>query len=254
MTTRFQNLETAVRGRQAEYLFEMSRGDDVIQLRVVRRRRKTMGLYVEKDRLPELRVPVNCAWRDIETFLASRHDWIRRAEAELRSRYTRPADDYRPGGQVCFLGRFLALDVTRSRHQLVEREGDRLVIGSRQPGDPACLERQVRGWLRRQAESLFPERIAQVNRCFTDQIEPTGLVIRKMKSRWGSCSSQGELCLNLLLVKEGLPQIDFVVAHELCHLRHFAHNARFYGLMDKVMPDWRAREALLGGRHGAGAL
>ena len=67
-----------------------------------------------------------------------------------------------------------------------------------------------------------------------------------MKARWGSCSSAGEICLNLLLMKAGLQQIDFVIAHELCHLTHFAHNASFYALLDEVMPDWKEREVLLG--------
>jgi predicted metal-dependent hydrolase len=66
-----------------------------------------------------------------------------------------------------------------------------------------------------------------------------------MKSRWGSCSSEGEVCFNLLLMQAGLPQIDFVIAHELCHIRHFAHNASFYALLEEVMPDWKEREILL---------
>ncbi len=233
-------------GRTSEYLYEIKRQHTAIHVRVVRRRRKSMALYVEKGVLPELRVPTNCAWRDIHSFLGSKFDWIVAAESELASRTTAPRNDYTAGGKVSYLGRRMPLVLAKSRFNVVEADNTSIYVSCTNPSSPVAVEKQIIHWYRRQAEALFPERIQVVGGFFTSRIDPSLVTVRKMKARWGSCSSTGEICLNLLLMKAGLPQIDFVIAHELCHLRHFAHNGRFYALMDEVMPDWKDQEVLLG--------
>lgn len=205
-----------------------------------------MAIHVEKGEIPELRVPLNCAWLEIHHFLATKFEWIIQARKELASRVSAPKNHYEPGGEISYLGKRLKLSLVKSRIAVVEPEEDRLYISCSQPGNPDIVERQVHQWYRREAETLFAERICAMNQRFSDNINPGELSIRKMKARWGSCSSKGDICLNLFLVRAALPQIDFVIAHELCHLRHFAHNDKFYRLMDEVMPDWRSREIVLG--------
>ncbi len=239
-------LDRLAGGRQSEYLLRLQRAGREIRVRINRRRRKTLALYAEKGKMTELRAPINCAWRDIHEFLESRFDWILDAEEELAQRKTTPADSYGQGGDICYLGSRYPLELVRSRHRVVDLQDEKLLVSCSQPGNEARVRALVLDWYRRQAEALIPGRMALLNRHFDDDIRPKGFVHRKMKARWGSCSSQGEICLNLLLIREGLPQIDFVIAHELCHLRHFAHNAEFYSLLDQVMPDWREREAILG--------
>ncbi len=205
-----------------------------------------MAIYVEKGETPELRVPLNCPWREIDYFLSAKLDWIIRARDELATRQSAPMNSYEPGGEISYLGTRLKLTLAKSRIAVVEPQENRLYVSCTQPSKPAVVERQVHNWYRREAESLFSRRIHDLNQRFSDDINPGGLTIRKMKARWGSCSTRGDICLNLFLIRAALPQIDFVIAHELCHLRHFAHNDQFYGLMDEVMPDWREREILLG--------
>ena len=62
-----------------------------------------------------------------------------------------------------------------------------------------------------------------------------------MKTRWGSCRARGAITLNLKLMQVPKPYIDYVIAHELCHLVEHNHSPRFYALLDRVMPDWRER-------------
>jgi predicted metal-dependent hydrolase len=233
-------------GQQSEYLLRLTTMNQAIDVQVVRRRRKTMAIYVEKDVQTQLRVPTNCPWSDIHQFLRNKFDWVLRAQRELASREVAPANVYENGGEISFLGKRYQLELTKSRYRIVERGDNTLYVSCTNPGSCGAVEKQVLDWYRREAEQLFSESIEAVNPLFNDSIRSKGLSIRKMKARWGSCSSNGDICLNLLLVKEAPPQIDFVVAHELCHLRHFAHNNAFYGLLDAVMPDWRGVEALLG--------
>jgi len=66
-----------------------------------------------------------------------------------------------------------------------------------------------------------------------------------MKKRWGSCSKQKGIILNTELVKAPSHTIDYVVMHELCHLKHYNHGKAFYRLLNSVMPDWRERKKRL---------
>lgn len=67
------------------------------------------------------------------------------------------------------------------------------------------------------------------------------ITIRAMRSRWGSCSARGRITLNVKLIKVPKTYIDYVIFHELCHLAEPYHNARYYELLDRVLPDWRER-------------
>jgi predicted metal-dependent hydrolase len=71
------------------------------------------------------------------------------------------------------------------------------------------------------------------------------LKIRAMRSRWGSLSPRTGMCLNLLLIHAPLAAIEYVVVHELCHLRYRGHGKGFYGVLESVLPDWRARKKCL---------
>ena len=66
-----------------------------------------------------------------------------------------------------------------------------------------------------------------------------------MRSQWGSCSLSGRISLNTHLVKTPPRLAEYVVLHELCHLRHHDHSPRFYALMERYMPDWRVRRSEL---------
>ena len=66
-----------------------------------------------------------------------------------------------------------------------------------------------------------------------------------MKRRWGSCTKDGAILLNLLLIQASPRCIEYVITHELCHLIHHNHNAGFFRLLDRVMPDWRERKRKL---------
>lgn len=77
-------------------------------------------------------------------------------------------------------------------------------------------------------------------------VHPTRIDYRKMKSRWGSCQpSTGRICINIVLALYPPECLEYVVLHELCHLIVPGHGADFHALMDKLMPDWKARRAKL---------
>ncbi len=73
------------------------------------------------------------------------------------------------------------------------------------------------------------------------------LIVRRIKTRWGSCSKNGTILLNTELIKAPVDCIDYVITHELCHLRIHEHTSAFYRLLSRCMPDWERRKARLEG-------
>jgi predicted metal-dependent hydrolase len=110
-----------------------------------------------------------------------------------------------------------------------------------------AIEKQIKAWYRAEASVVFAERLALAY----EQVKHLGIPpvqswnIRKMKTRWGSCRRSGKITLNKTLIKLPLPIIDYVIIHELCHLKEFNHGKGFYQLMSQALPDWyERREAL----------
>ena len=107
----------------------------------------------------------------------------------------------------------------------------------------AQIRDAVQSWLQRQARRVFEERC----RHFAAQlgVRCTRLSLSSAQTRWGSASASGAIRLNWRLIHFALPTIDYVVAHELAHLRHMDHSPRFWDVVRSVTPDYeRAREAL----------
>jgi len=85
----------------------------------------------------------------------------------------------------------------------------------------------------------FRERLAECQRRFSrpDEYEPNGLVIRQLAQRWGSMTPGGKLILNRALIRSSVDAIDYVITHELRHMRHNHHGPEFFRLLERVMPD-----------------
>jgi len=112
-----------------------------------------------------------------------------------------------------------------------------------QPLD-AATKKQYRAQLLEQ----LPPLIARYEQAL--DVSVASFNLRHMKTRWGSCHRhRRHICFNLELAKHSLSQLEYVVAHELAHLRVVAHNQHFYALLDTVMPDWRERKKALSHGH-----
>jgi len=114
---------------------------------------------------------------------------------------------------------------------------------------PAALRSALRAWLMRVARQRLEPRVAAVAaRC---GVRYTKVAIRRQRSRWGSCSVRGTISLNTCLLFQRPEVVDYLVVHELTHVRHMNHSARFWQAVERHCPGWRAldRELLDGWRH-----
>ena len=101
----------------------------------------------------------------------------------------------------------------------------------------------LEAWFRREAARLLPERAWPLARCLG--VLPARFVIRDQKTRWGSCSSRGTISLNWRVVLLTPDLADYVLVHELCHLRHLDHSQRFWSMVARLLPDHAERRRRL---------
>lgn len=227
-------------------------GDELIGYEVVERPgRRTLGIEVHPDGRVLALVPVNCQASVVEQKLRLRSGWISRQLA-LFSRYERGAAQphYVSGESHRYLGRQYRLCVAPndpdSRSDRVRLlRGELLVAG---PGrlPPVRVKELLRRWYLQRAREVFSD---VLDACFhvwaRRGYEPPRIVVRDMRSRWGSLSPAGQMTLNSRLVQVPRRCIEYVIVHELCHLMHRNHGPAFISLLGLVMPDWQARKERL---------
>ncbi|MEX0730033.1 MAG: SprT family zinc-dependent metalloprotease [Aquisalimonadaceae bacterium] len=206
-------------------------------------RRKTLGLYLSRSNGIEVRAPGGCPAGIIRGFVEGRAAWLSRNLQRIAAAPLPPR--WEDGAEHLLLGEAVRLRVTEGRRAAVSVNGAELMVSVTEH-TPERVEAAVRAWYRRYARELFQ---ASLNQWFPalglPERQRPPLKIRAMRRRWGSCASHGGINLNLWLVRAPRPCVDYVVVHELCHLREFNHGPGFHALMDRVMPDWRQhREAL----------
>lgn len=205
---------------------------------IVRSQRRTVAIQIHPDKRIELKVPLLYNIDEVEPFLVKHHRWIfNRLDApEKKSREPKKFVD----GEIhYFLGNQYPLRIIISPKNTVEFRDDTIIVYAKYNVSDliaVLLER----WYYQQAHQVFQEiSIPLMKQMKKYNVFPQSFTIKKMKTRWGSCSSKGSINLNLDLIK--LPEgcIKAVILHELCHLVHIHHSKEFYALMTAEMPDWK---------------
>lgn len=221
--------------------------DEGFEYVVKRQRRKTIALHVLDDATVEVRAPRWVPQVELAAFVEARLEWvIEQRRAALDKRASRPR--FVHGQQHYFLGRRYPILLSHAARSSVQWEGAGISIGTPFLNDSRRIEDTLMRWYRQQADEVFEERLFACFESFPDWFQDKypmpAVKIRKMRRRWGSCSSKGDITLNLQLVKMPLNCIDYVICHELCHLEVFHHGRAFYSLLAQVIPDWKQREVL----------
>jgi predicted metal-dependent hydrolase len=207
-------------------------------------RRRTLVLYVMTDGSVEARVPMGTPEAKVVSFVEARAGWVVKTRARQLERL-RWQVAVEPGAQLWLLGEQRRLRLETGGAFAVALAPEEMVVSVRDPFNLPLLARQLDGWYREQAAQKFGERLPACCTLFPQLDAPPPLRLRKMRRRWGSCNRRGVVTLNTELVKLPPSLIDYVIVHELCHLFEFNHGPRFYRLMERALPDWKQREAML---------
>jgi predicted metal-dependent hydrolase len=199
---------------------------------LLRAQRRTLTIVVESGAV-EVRAPRWTPLAEIEGFIRDKEPWISRRVEEAR-RKPRPFA-WLAGERLPVLGESLRIVVTPGGPPgEVRRVDDHLEVGL--PGDTGgpALRDAVLEWLCREAKHLFKQRIT----LYAPRLgvpEPE-LRLSNARTQWGSCSARGRVLLNWRLIHVPVRLIDYVVAHELAHLRELNHSRRFWALVENAYP------------------
>ena len=229
-------------------------GEHDVGYELRRGRRRTIGFAVGPDGL-SVSAPRWVGVGEVEQALRERARWIVRKLHEQRERaeQMRAARiEWRDGSGVPFLGEtvIVVLD-PRVSGALLDAGGEALPgvprlmlhVGLPQSASQEQIREVVQGWLQRQARRIFEERCAHFAAALGVRVRR--LALSSAATRWGSASADGSVRLNWRLVHFGLPVIDYVVTHELAHLREMHHGPAFWDVVRSVLPDYEASRSVL---------
>ena len=224
-------------------------GEATIAYRVEFSRRKTVGIAVHPDRRVVVTAPEGSDPATLATIVQRRSSWILRQQRQFVQYPPAPAPRaYVSGESYRYLGRQYRLRVEVGERDGVRRGRGVLLITLVGGTEPERVRHLLEGWFRAEALRVFAARLAD---CFPRverlSVAYPPLRLRAMQARWGSCSAAGVITLNPRLLQAPRDCIDYVIVHELCHLREHNHGKRYYALLDQVLPDWRERRERLNG-------
>ncbi|CAM5785096.1 M48 family metallopeptidase [Rhizobacter fulvus] len=236
---------------------EIRLNDHVVAYALKRARRRSIGFIVGIEGL-SVSAPRWVGLHDIEAALQEKSRWILKKLQEQQERAQRLQSakvDWRDGTSLPFLGEtvIVVLD-PRATGAVLNTDAQALPgvprltlhVGLPHTAAPEQIRDTVQSWLQRQARRVFEERIAHFAPLL--RVRVTRLSLSSAQTRWGSASADGSIRLNWRLIHFALPSIDYVVAHELAHLRHMDHSPRFWDVVRSVLPDYeQARGSLKDG-------
>jgi len=208
-------------------------GGRCIEYRFVRRRRRTIGITIDANGL-SVSAPMRAPWREVEGFLHQKARWITRKLDEW-ARLPRPTFVRGHSGEsLPLFGTPLTLEVKTGR-RAVHRQPERLLVSA--PSQQRVVKVLI-GWLKTQAlESLTPRAAHYAAHL---DIAPPLVGLSNGRTQWGVCTEDGTIRLCWRLVHLAPALTDYVVAHEVAHLVELNHSKRFWSILAKLYPDWRA--------------
>lgn len=226
---------------------EIRWGRTLIRYHYEFRGRTTLAIHVHPDLSVTVVAPHGTALQEIRQKVHKRGAWIRRAWGEFRLYLPKqPPRSYVNGEAHRYLGRQYRLKAEQGAADDVKCLRGRLCVTTRTPPSPLGVARLLDSWYRGRAHTVFQERLDTLMPLAQRQgIDRPPLTIRSLKMRWGSCTRTGRIILNQELIKTPKDCIDYVLAHELCHLKEPHHGPAFWRLLARIMPDYDERRARL---------
>jgi predicted metal-dependent hydrolase len=221
--------------------------EHVLDYTLLRSKRRSIGFLIGDDGL-RVTAPKWVTLGEIESAIREKQRWI---FAKLNERRERSARRLQPQMQWCdgatlpYMGndvtlRIVATQATGIRFDETTRE---LTVSLPADATEQQLKDRVQGWLQIEAKRLFAERLP----IYAEKLGVTfkSFALSSAMTQWGSCTADGRIRLNWRLMHFALPQIDYVIAHELAHLREMNHSTRFWATVQSVFPEFEAAKKAL---------
>jgi predicted metal-dependent hydrolase len=229
----------------AQHMIEF--GSRKIPYRLHHEDRKHLRIVVSPELTVDIFAPTYAGNEEIQNAINKKTPWIARTIDRLERYHPLPEPRrYLSGETFVYLGRQYRLKVKNGFRQPPKLLGRFLWVWVENKIDAQSVKRSVEAWYRERAHEIlgrYTKKGYQI--ALRHGVPEPNVVIRHMRRRWGSCSPSGRITLNVNLVKVPAHCIEYVIMHELCHLRHHNHSKAFYSLLTRCLPDWRQRKEAL---------
>ncbi len=217
-------------------------GNRSISYSLDRSERKRIRVIVTPEMQVKVLAPLESSEFDIQERLYQKAKWIaKQLNYFLRFQPLPKPQQFISGETFKYLGRQYRLKVEAGNNDSTKLVGKYIIVVTKNRAK-AQIESMLESWYREHAKKVFERYLRDCLSIATrHSIEEPPWVIRKMKTRWGSCSARGRITLNLFLIQAPVHCIEYVIMHELCHLKHPNHSQKFYSLLSRFLPDWKRR-------------
>lgn len=204
-----------------------------------RRQRRTVGLKITASGLV-IHAPRRIAQSYLESLILQKSDWIRKKLASLTENKI-PQVQWEDNEQLLLLGNPISLSIRHdARSRAVVYESGLLLLALPNTADVMQISRKVIQWYKKQALNDFSRRLEILSAKLAVPLPK--LFLSNAKSRWGSCNSKKEIRLNWRLLQAPPHIINYVICHELAHLKEMNHSAKFWAVVASIFPDYKAAE------------
>ncbi len=225
--------------------------NEKIAYQIVRSRRSTADVVIERDGRVLVRAPKSLSDERIDAIVKAKQSWIYRGLAEWRDlNATRVLREYRNGEGFLYLGRSYRLLLVAGQEEPLLLKNGRFCLRRDlvDRGEIAAAQRAFQDYY----TARGMDRITQRVNYYTPKVgvASSGIDVRELGNRWASCSPKGNLAFHWKCLMAPQTIIDYIVVHELCHLHHLDHTDAFWNELDKVLPNYLERKEWLR-IHGA---
>ncbi|MCJ7435687.1 MAG: M48 family metallopeptidase [Anaerolineales bacterium] len=207
--------------------------------KLVRSRRRTIALIVERDGSLTIRAPIRASRAAIDSFVQEQTAWILRKREVVKRIAEIPAKQYVDGETFLFLGSSYDLKLVRpQRPSLKFENGFHLSKTAQKKGQQIFIR-----WYKERALEIISARVDEYARQY--DFSPKQVKITSAKTRWGSCSPNSTLSFTWRLALAPLDVIDYIVVHELAHLRVRNHSQKFWKVVEAILPEYKSQRKWL---------
>lgn len=218
---------------------------ETIEFAVIKSKRKSLSIAIQPDGNLLVKAPVFMSDSEILKWVKTKTGWIVRQRAKvLEQQETNPPKRYVTGETFLYLGQQYKLEVriSEGRAKMVGIDGDKIILFSK-TDDEAAVQKILVDWYVKQAKAWIVKRVSYYARMLSESVNH--VTIKNQKKRWGSCSSARNLNFNWRLIMAPPEVIDYVVVHELSHLKQMNHSKEFWYEVEKVLLDYKVRKKWL---------
>ncbi len=206
---------------------------------LVREKRKTVSLVVQPSLKIILKCPTDCDEERIQKFLKKKWKWLEKQLSFFKKFKNKTKKEYISGESFLYLGRQYKLLVRRAKEDSIKLKYGRILLHTtKKVSDKKHNKKMLDNWYSARLDKIFDERYREVLKKFDYKFEPK-LSTRKMNKRWGSFMSNKRIVLNPKLIQAPKECIDYVITHELCHMKYKNHSAKFYELLKSKIRNWK---------------